>query len=477
MLSRTHEQKLKQMRWYRQGGAINLFYSFGPYHCVHKTIGYDGCVIYQKGLLNTAFFARDRERARAERTIKQQVRDPQFIERWIWEWRKRIDVALAYCQREFQEPIDAWTGKKVARFLPRMNQLMLQFWMKQVLIDWFDPDGDRLLADEITRAGVTLTPDEIALCTSPEKLLIAQEEFIARVALMNALGRPSFETLLACHARAYSWIDNTFSAVFVRDVNYFRKKIRTDMRRHRVLKEEARQIISGLHARIEARKQFMKKKRLPGRLIRVFHFYRRMAEWRDARKQFAVCMMQAYLYPIVRRLAAENHLREDVAWQLLYTDVHGWRLGGETKARLQKRYRGALYFCENQEHCSWLYGKQADRVLRLLLATIARGELAGVGASAGKARGVVRLVETSADFKKMRRGDIIVASMTRPEYVPIMRLASAIITNEGGITCHAAVVSRELGIPCVIGTQSATDVLCDGDRVEVDGGSGTVRKL
>ena len=67
--------------------------------------------------------------------------------------------------------------------------------------------------------------------------------------------------------------------------------------------------------------------------------------------------------------------------------------------------------------------------------------------------------------------------MTRPEFMPILNKAAAIITDEGGLTCHAAIVSRELDIPCIVGTKVATQILKDSDRVEVDSERGIVRKL
>ncbi|MEI6650107.1 MAG: PEP-utilizing enzyme [Candidatus Moraniibacteriota bacterium] len=103
--------------------------------------------------------------------------------------------------------------------------------------------------------------------------------------------------------------------------------------------------------------------------------------------------------------------------------------------------------------------------------------LSGVTASKGRASGPVRVVMGRDDFDKVEEGDILVASMTRPEYAPILRKAAAIVTNEGSVTCHAAIVSRELGIPCIIGTQNATRILKDGDLVEVDADQGIVRKL
>ena len=67
--------------------------------------------------------------------------------------------------------------------------------------------------------------------------------------------------------------------------------------------------------------------------------------------------------------------------------------------------------------------------------------------------------------------------MTRPDYIVAMKKAGAIVTNEGGITCHAAIVSRELGIPCVIGTKHATKILKNGDFIEVDADNGIIRIL
>ena len=71
-------------------------------------------------------------------------------------------------------------------------------------------------------------------------------------------------------------------------------------------------------------------------------------------------------------------------------------------------------------------------------------------------------------MNKVKKGDILVAVMTRPDYLPAMKRAAAIVTDEGGVTCHAAILSRELGIPCIIGTKIATKVLKDGQLVEVN---------
>ncbi len=100
--------------------------------------------------------------------------------------------------------------------------------------------------------------------------------------------------------------------------------------------------------------------------------------------------------------------------------------------------------------------------------------LKGLGASPGVASGHVKIVKETKDITKVEQGDILVAVMTTPDMVPAMKKASAIVTDEGGMTCHAAIVSRELGVPAVVGTKNATKVLKDGMLVTVDGEKGVV---
>ncbi|MBI2017473.1 hypothetical protein HYS92_00335 [Candidatus Daviesbacteria bacterium] len=104
-------------------------------------------------------------------------------------------------------------------------------------------------------------------------------------------------------------------------------------------------------------------------------------------------------------------------------------------------------------------------------------EIKGRVASKGLAKGNVAIVKGVKDLDKVKMGDILIAVTTHPDYVSAMRKAVAIVTDEGGITSHAAIVSREFGIPCIVGTKLATKVLRDGDMVEVDANSGVVKKL
>jgi pyruvate, water dikinase len=100
--------------------------------------------------------------------------------------------------------------------------------------------------------------------------------------------------------------------------------------------------------------------------------------------------------------------------------------------------------------------------------------VSGAAASPGVAAGPVKVIHSPSEIDQVQPGDVLVTEMTTPDFVPAMKRAAAIVTDLGGRTCHAAIVSRELGIPCVVGTGNATQKLKTGEVVTVSGGKGTV---
>lgn len=115
--------------------------------------------------------------------------------------------------------------------------------------------------------------------------------------------------------------------------------------------------------------------------------------------------------------------------------------------------------------------------LTLENAEINKSKLFGTPAYRGSARGIVRLVFNKNDMHKVQNGDILVSDATTPNFLPAMKKASGFVTDEGGITSHAAIVAREMRKPCIVGTKIATKVLTDGDLIEVDSIKGIVRIL
>jgi pyruvate,water dikinase len=132
---------------------------------------------------------------------------------------------------------------------------------------------------------------------------------------------------------------------------------------------------------------------------------------------------------------------------------------------------------------STIYILQSRPITTIGMSTKAKGTggqstgavlLEGNGASPGVASGPVIIVHDIKDLGKVKEGDILVTKMTNPDMVPAMRKVAGIVTDEGGMTCHAAIVSRELGTPAVVGTKKATKTLKDGDIITLDGEKGIV---
>jgi phosphohistidine swiveling domain-containing protein len=156
------------------------------------------------------------------------------------------------------------------------------------------------------------------------------------------------------------------------------------------------------------------------------------------------------------------------------------------RKELQRRRLAYVIFLKNR-HLLFYSGAKAQRIINTELKAVLKKEyfkeLRGTVASVGRAQGRVRIV-VAGDLsmlqeaeKNLRKGDIMITTMTQPSMTALMKKAGAIVTDEGGMISHAAIMAREFGIPCIVGTELATKVFKDGDLVEVDANMGVVKKL
>lgn len=212
------------------------------------------------------------------------------------------------------------------------------------------------------------------------------------------------------------------------------------------------------------------------KVIEYFHWAMRL---RDERK-IQISKAHALMYRGAEKLLSSLKLDTSLAALVSYNDI---KLGGDyilnnIKEIKERRDSFGVFYSEDMkiEFSDNIEGniKTVDNCIDSRQEKFA-GTLSGDIGSRGKYSGKVTIVLDPKNIKSFPSGAVLVAPMTRPEYVQLMKKAGAIITDEGGITCHAAIVSRELGIPCIIGTKNATKVLKDGDMVEVDADKGVVR--
>jgi len=188
-----------------------------------------------------------------------------------------------------------------------------------------------------------------------------------------------------------------------------------------------------------------------------------------------------YLEPLWRKIASEFDLNND-------TDI-GWYDLGEINNLFKSETKVTDTELDNRKvgHAILLHDGKfeiifADQMFEYKKKhypdqKLSENQIFGVAACKGKVSGTAKIVKSSKEQDKINVGDILVTAMTTPDFLPSMNKAVAFITDEGGITCHAAIVAREMNKPCIIGTKIATQVLKDGDLVEVDANNGIVKIL
>lgn len=161
----------------------------------------------------------------------------------------------------------------------------------------------------------------------------------------------------------------------------------------------------------------------------------------------------------------------DELWQALESNDNK-----SIHAKLPKRLAATTGILEGGKYFL-IDGEEAKEIFKRFNSDNSGKLVTGKVANRGKVTGVVKIILSATELDKIQEGDILVTGMTTPDYVVVMRKAAAVITDEGGMTSHAAIVSRELKIPCIVGTKNATKVLKDGDLVEVDADKGIVKLI
>lgn len=181
----------------------------------------------------------------------------------------------------------------------------------------------------------------------------------------------------------------------------------------------------------------------------------------------------------------KNNLFADIAKKLGIKDIlnlYNWEIEPSLKIGKvikEAANRGKLHYFAIVNDYTKEFNKEEGKKLQSLIEKENKDnikEIKGNIACMGMAKGKVKIILSPEEFHNFEEGDILVTSMTMPDYLPIMKKASAIITDEGGISCHAAIVSRELKKPCIIGTKIATKVLKNGDLVKIDANRGLIKK-
>ncbi|MBI4153301.1 hypothetical protein HY497_02155, partial [Candidatus Woesearchaeota archaeon] len=210
------------------------------------------------------------------------------------------------------------------------------------------------------------------------------------------------------------------------------------------------------------------------RLIKISKHFAWIAFYADEK----VLLAFNYFKPVYAELARRNKLTYE---EIIESTI--CEMGSEhipDKRTLRRRKENYVFYCDVDKEYVFV-GNETKRFEQKELEKEKElaelREVHGQSACSGVVRGRARIIKLRKDFDKIEKGDIIITFNTNPTYVPYLEKASGLVTNEGGMLCHAAIVSREMNIPCIVGAINATKVFKDGDRIELDARNGIVRKI
>jgi phosphohistidine swiveling domain-containing protein len=302
----------------------------------------------------------------------------------------------------------------------------------------------------------------------------------SRLAILKEVKKSGFKSkkaqkMLKEHQKNFFWIRNNYAKQPVLDIGFFTNEIKSMIKDKVDPDKELKKMNDEIKDTIKEKKSMIKGLKLTKELVNLIRITENFSYIQDERKKY-VLIANHYERLFMKEIARRKKLPIKLVEYLVYPETKQDKFD---KQKLKKRVKSCVCIQDNKGF--YIYeGSEVDKLHDKLFGKEKKKditEVKGLCASKGKARGSVKIIQKTHDLINFKEGDILLSSMTRPEMVVAMKKAAAIVTDEGGITCHAAVVSRELRKPCIIATKIATKVLKDGDMVEVDADKGIVRKI
>lgn len=282
--------------------------------------------------------------------------------------------------------------------------------------------------------------------------------------------------LLSKHVENYFWVTRDyedpaldFSRVVSRLADYFKKDI----------KAEYKNLLKAIEANEKKRRQYLKKIAFTKQELASINSMRRVAYLKELRKHY-VSESLYYFDKVLLEIGRRMYLSLNQVRHLRTEEVKtGLLAGGDFSGILNERIKLSLWYCREGAKSVILSKEKTEKLFKLFCAIDKEAvEFTGMPVSPGVARGPVRLIMNPDECDKVQKGDVIVSIQVVPSFSTAIMKAAALVCDGGhGITTHPATLAREVGIPGVIQTRFAREVLKDGDIVEVDGYKGIVRIL
>jgi len=371
--------------------------------------------------------------------------------------KQESEEFLKYCN-EAVDKIPVLTNDQLVHFYYEFIQQYFWYYAWGCLTFLYEHIFSERLSNSLaTRTGRATEIISGLIKTNYKSFMVESEELLLQI--KNSKSSAEKNKLIEIYADNYFSIDTSYGHSPIMD----EKRILDKVKKVKIHKAKRNEAGNGFPSR-PAKINLLQDEKIIIEILKLTELVR------DKRKHIAMSgayVLFRFLDEVVKRKGIKFKIAERAFW-FEYMDL----LQNTQKivAELKKRKEASIVLNGlNFIYADKIIVKEKNEILQDLK------EIKGTAASKGTYKGIVKLILSRKDFKKLKKGDILVAEMTRPDFLPIMKMAGAIITDEGGLTCHAAIVSREMGIPCVVGTKVATRVLEDGQLVEVGADKGVVK--
>ncbi|MDP2717920.1 MAG: PEP-utilizing enzyme [Candidatus Micrarchaeota archaeon] len=452
------------------------------------------------------FCIANEDRAELGRRILERIADKKFTDRVVKTGLKACDDMLALAEPFTQSA--SFTNAELADRYEQYTRLLgksMGYGYLGNLLDYASDDVDNVLLAELEKRVFSKVSDKrtaletLVALTTPEQTTypnLEHREFLklavdvfkdkkAGAALLQndaaslpaifASRFPTLSSLVRAHHQKWQWL----SFLFVGPPKWTESYFYGLLAHLAQTKENPEAELTRLQG--QPKSIIAARKKAAGRVQDDAYFYaaRQLAYLKAMRKDAQV-HTYFYLDGFFKHLARQFGISPTQARFHTSEEIIAILRGNQEPdpTRANRRFKECFfstYHGKIEVHDGVDAAKRAEKIRRPQV--LASDQIKGTCACPGTASGTVKVVNTVEEAGKVLPGDILVSYATNPELVSAMRKAAAIVTDMGGLTCHAAIVSRELNIPCVIGTKNATAVLKDGDRVEVIADDGIVRKL
>ncbi len=417
--------------------------------------------------------------------IDESKKNPQLSRRLLREWKQDEEKFYEKCHELMVLNFSKLRDEDLLQVHQEFLEIALRRNSSSSVIDGFALGTDRLVADLIEEAyEKSLLKNDLkftevfSILTAPVHLSFINEAEAALLKIaLEVKNDPSMrKQLLQQHQQDFFWIRNNYVDAHVLDVNYFNEELEKILSLNLNLRQEIDKIQNTPAVNQKKKEEMMRKIHLSNELKTLLTISEDFTHWQDERKKAS--FWTAHCATLLL-----NEVSKRVNVPVLLLKFSSPRELGQILDKrfiiteLEQRYHNSVFYWDLTGH-DCVTGKETDFVKEKIMGKTGLSDVddfRGLTASMGKAIGTVKVIKSVRELHRVQSGDILVAVMTRPDYIAAMKKAAAIVTDEGGVTCHAAIVARELGIPCIIGTKIATQVLKDGMQVEVNANHGWVR--